>query len=48
MLDVGELTRTELVALAPSLRASSRPPPTQHLLDTTMLFAPKSGGVTRV
>ncbi len=48
MLDVGELTRTEIVSLAPSLRASPRrPPASQHLLDTTMLFAPKSGGVKR-
>ncbi len=50
MLDVGELTRTELVSLAPSLRASSHrsaPPGVHHLLDTTMLFAPKSGGVKR-
>ena len=48
MLDVGELTRTEVVSLAPTLRASlHRPPSTHHLLDTTMLFAPKSGGVKR-
>ena len=48
MLDVGELTRTEIVSLAPSLRDSlRRPPASQHLLDTTMLFAPKSGGVKR-
>jgi alpha-1,6-mannosyltransferase len=48
VLDVGELTRTEIASLAPTLRASSRrPPSTHHLLDTTMLFAPKSGGVKR-
>lgn len=47
MLDVGELTRTELVSLAPSLRAAQHPPSPLHLLDTTMLFAPKSGGVKR-
>ncbi|HEY4031877.1 MAG TPA: glycosyltransferase [Caulobacteraceae bacterium] len=48
MLDVGELTRTELVSLAPSLRAASRRSPAPlHLIDTTMLFAPKSGGVKR-
>jgi alpha-1,6-mannosyltransferase len=48
VLDVGELTRTEVVSLAPTLGAASRrPPATQHLLDTTMLFAPKSGGVKR-
>lgn len=48
MLDIGELTRTETVNLGPSLR---RPhaglSPDLHLLDTTMLFAPKSGGVKR-
>ncbi len=48
MLEIGELTRTELVNLGPSLR----PPVSglsqgRHLLDTTMLFAPKSGGVKR-
>ena len=48
MVDLDELTRTELVSLAPSLRASSdRHPAAPHLLDTTMLFAPKSGGVKR-
>ncbi len=48
MLDVGELTRTELVALGPSLRAAADGSPgARHLLDTTMLFAPKSGGVKR-
>jgi alpha-1,6-mannosyltransferase len=48
VLDVGELTRTELVSLAPSLRAAGQDSPAPlHLLDTTMLFAPKSGGVKR-
>ncbi|MGZ3272271.1 MAG: glycosyltransferase [Caulobacteraceae bacterium] len=48
MLDVDDLTRTELASLAPSLRASSEHPQAPlHLLDTTMLFAPKSGGVKR-
>ena len=48
MLDVDDLTRTELASLAPSLRASSgHPQAPLHLLDTTMLFAPKSGGVKR-
>ena len=44
MLDIGELTRTEINSLAPTL---CRPNPVHHLLDTTMLFAPKSGGVKR-
>ena len=47
MLDVGELTRTELVNLGPSLRPSLDHASNLHLLDTTMLFAPKSGGVKR-
>jgi alpha-1,6-mannosyltransferase len=53
VLDVGELTRTELVNLGPSLhRAGSQHHGRGHrhdlhLLDTTMLFAPKSGGVKR-
>jgi alpha-1,6-mannosyltransferase len=48
VLDIGELTRTELTHLGSRLfpvvqgSASSR-----HLIDTTMLFAPKSGGVKR-
>lgn len=46
MLDVGELTRTESVNLGPSLRGV-RGASDLHLLDTTMLFAPKSGGVKR-
>jgi alpha-1,6-mannosyltransferase len=48
VLDVGELTRTELVSLGPSLRRPVHGPQADHhLLDTTMLFAPKSGGVKR-
>jgi alpha-1,6-mannosyltransferase len=48
VLDVGELTHTESVNLGPSLRRpSNRADPDVHLLDTTMLFAPKSGGVKR-
>ena len=48
MLDLGELTRTELLTLGPSVRAAaSAPPGASHLIDTTMLFAPKSGGVKR-
>ena len=48
MLDVGELTRTEMINLDPSLRRLSRGHDADlHLLDTTMLFAPRSGGVKR-
>lgn len=48
MLDLGELTRTELLTLAPSLRSAAGDlPGSRHLIDTTMLFAPKSGGVKR-
>lgn len=48
MLDFGELTRTELVSLGPCLRPPVHDPvQSHHLLDTTMLFAPKSGGVKR-
>jgi alpha-1,6-mannosyltransferase len=48
VLDIGELTRTEVSSLGPSLLPVARgAPPSQHLLDTTMLFAPKSGGVKR-
>ena len=48
MLDVGELTHTEAFNLGPSLRRASLGPASDfHLLDTTMLFAPKSGGVKR-
>ena len=46
VLDIGELTRTEMNHLGPSLQsaAGSTAP---HLIDSTMLFAPKSGGVKR-
>lgn len=53
MLDIGELTRTESINLGPSLRRPHGPHSGRghrhdlHLLDTTMLFAPKSGGVKR-
>ena len=47
MLDVGELTRTEIINLGPSLRPSRGHASDLHLLDTTMLFAPRSGGVKR-
>jgi alpha-1,6-mannosyltransferase len=48
VLDIGELTRTELSSLSPSLLPDPRQgAPSAHLLDTTMLFAPKSGGVKR-
>ena len=48
MLDVGELTRTEVINLGPSLRRPLAGPPSDlHLMDTTMLFAPRSGGVKR-
>ena len=48
MLDVGELTRTEIINLDPTLRRPSRGHDADlHLLDTTMLFAPRSGGVKR-
>ena len=46
MLDVGELTRAEVVSLRSSLEHA--PPQGQpHLVDTTMLFGPRSGGVKR-
>lgn len=49
MLDIGELTRAELSSLGPSLFTGLSSPAgaAPHLLDTTMLFAPKSGGVKR-
>jgi len=49
LLDIGELTRTELSSLGPSLsgRLTGAAGVSPHLLDTTMLFAPKSGGVKR-
>jgi alpha-1,6-mannosyltransferase len=46
VLDVGDLTRTEVVSLRSSLGrdpASDQP----HLVDTTMLYGPRSGGVKR-
>ena len=46
MLDVGELTRTEVVSLRRSL-ANHPTNGVTHLLDTTMLFGPRSGGVKR-
>lgn len=46
MLDVGELTRTEIVSLQRSL-PSAPSDDRVHLLDTTMLFGPRSGGVKR-
>ena len=47
MLDIGELTHSETINLDASLRRPSARPHDLHLLDTTMLFAPKSGGVKR-
>jgi alpha-1,6-mannosyltransferase len=48
VLDIGELTRTEASSLGPSLYpAAHRALAAHHLLDTTMLFAPRSGGVKR-
>ncbi len=48
MLDIGELTRTELSSLGPRLYSAGQgPSSSHHLIDTTMLFAPKSGGVKR-
>jgi len=48
VLDFGELTHTEVVNLGPSLRRPQQGHASDlHLLDTTMLFAPKSGGVKR-
>ena len=46
MLDIGELTRTELVSLRASLSGGSTDQ-NAHLLDTTMLYGPRSGGVKR-
>jgi alpha-1,6-mannosyltransferase len=46
VLDVGDLTRTEVVSLRSSLArdpADVQP----HLIDTTMLYGPRSGGVKR-
>lgn len=49
MLDIGELTRSELSSLGPNLFTTLARPTDggAHLLDATMLFAPKSGGVKR-
>lgn len=49
MSDIGELTRSELSSLAPGLLngLARSGQAAIHLLDTTMLFAPKSGGVKR-
>jgi alpha-1,6-mannosyltransferase len=48
VLDFGELTRAEQASLGPNLFARlATPDRAAHLLDTTMLFAPKSGGVKR-
>ena len=46
MLEVGELTRTEVISLKASLSAAPVGD-SPHLLDTTMLFGPRSGGVKR-
>ena len=47
MLDIGELTRTELASLGPRLYSAPGSAFAPHLIDSTMLFAPKSGGVKR-
>jgi alpha-1,6-mannosyltransferase len=49
VLEIGELTRTELSSLAPRLFSglSGDAAAAPHILDTTMLYAPKSGGVKR-
>jgi hypothetical protein len=48
VLDIGELTRTELVNFGPGLRRPPNSPGSgRHLFDTTMLFAPKSAGVSQ-
>jgi alpha-1,6-mannosyltransferase len=48
VLDIGDLTRTELSNLGPRLySAANTPSARHHLIDTTMLFAPRSGGVKR-
>jgi len=46
VLEVGELTRTEVISLKASLSAAPVGD-SPHLLDTTMLFGPRSGGVKR-
>jgi alpha-1,6-mannosyltransferase len=49
LTDIGELTSSELSSLGPSLFAGLTRPSDSiaHIIDTTMLFAPKSGGVKR-
>jgi alpha-1,6-mannosyltransferase len=47
VLDIGELTRTELSSLGPRLYSAPGTSLSPHLIDSTMLFAPKSGGVKR-
>jgi alpha-1,6-mannosyltransferase len=48
VLDIGELSRTEVSSLGPGLNDGARAAcPVPHLIDTTMLFAPRSGGVKR-
>ena len=46
MQDIGELTRTEMITLKASLSVAPADG-SAHLLDTTMLFGPRSGGVKR-
>lgn len=46
MLDIGELTRTETASLRAGLLAAPADE-SAHLLDTTMLYGPRSGGVKR-
>jgi alpha-1,6-mannosyltransferase len=47
VLDIGELTRSELASLGPRLYSAPGSASAPHLIDSTMLFAPKSGGVKR-
>ncbi len=48
VLDIGEPTRTELSSLGPRIYSVAHGPSSaHHLVDTTMLFAPRSGGVKR-
>jgi alpha-1,6-mannosyltransferase len=46
VLDFGDLTRAEQANLGPRLHGVG-PVVSHHLVDTTMLFAPRSGGVKR-
>jgi len=46
VLDLGELTRAEVMSLRASLGRSAVSDQT-HLVDTTMLYGPRSGGVKR-